>query len=213
MLSILYQIPTAIQRLFRGVVWRLEEDEKSIYLTFDDGCIPEVTPKVLDILSEYGVKATFFCVGDNIRKYPEVFSRIVSEGHSVGNHTFHHLAGWQTPTDKYLADVALADEYIDKNLPDGMRNKHLFRPPYGRMRLLQKHTIRQNHRVVLWDVLTHDYNRHYSVEKIMRIIKRYSRKGSIVVFHDSLKSADRMLPALPRVIEYYQSQGYQLKTL
>ena len=185
--------------------------EKTIYLTFDDGCIPEVTPQVLDILKRYGVKATFFVVGDNIRKYPDLFRRIVDEGHGVGNHTFHHLPGLQTSKDVYLDDVEKTDRLIDEFVPN--RRTHLFRPPYGRMGLGETQALHRSHTVVLWDVLTHDYNRQYTSEKILHIVRRYSRNGSIVVFHDSLKSADRMLVALPQAIDYWMSQGYQLKTL
>lgn len=214
----LYQIPSVIQRLYRGVVWRkqpqgVQPSGKVVYLTFDDGCIPEVTPKVLDILGHYGVKATFFCVGDNVSKYPDLFRRIVAEGHAVGNHTFHHLAGWRTRSADYTADVANADRCMAATIGQGWHYPTLFRPPYGRMRSSQKRALRRTHKIVLWDVLTHDYNHRYSTEKILSIVRRYSRNGSIVVFHDSLKSADRMLPALPKAIEYWLSAGYTLSTL
>lgn len=212
-MSILYQIPTALQRLYGGVVWRKSAEEKAVYLTFDDGCIPQVTPKVLDILRHYGVYASFFCVGDNIRKYPAVFKRVVQEGHAIGNHTFHHIEGLRTATDSYLNDIHLADEYIEQYLPAGENNCHLFRPPYGRMSLRQKRLLRRNHTIVLWDVLTHDYNSRYTPERIVDIVKRYTRNGSIIVFHDSIKAQKQMLPALPRVIEFLLSEGYELRKL
>lgn len=211
--KILYQIPTAIQRLFRGVVWRLPLKERCVALTFDDGCIPQVTPQVLDILKKYGVSATFFCVGDNIHKYPELFCRILNEGHCVGNHSFHHLPGLKTKTQTYLRDVSLTDEYIERYLPDKKQNPMLFRPPYGRMRLSQKRLIEHSHNIVLWDVLTHDYNKCYSAERILCIVKRCVRNGSIIVFHDSLKSNERMLEALPKVIEYLKEEGYSFLAL
>ncbi len=210
-MSLLYQIPTALQRLYGGVVWRMPAEEKTVYLTFDDGCIPEVTPQVLDILAHYNVKATFFCVGDNIRKYPDVFKRVVEEGHAAGNHTFHHIAGFQTKTEGYIADAALADEYIDRTLPEGEANLHLFRPPYGRMRPSQKRRLLKTHTIVLWDVLTHDYNRNYTPDRILDIVRKYVRPGSIIVFHDSLKAQNQMLPVLPRVIEYLLSEGYEFR--
>lgn len=212
-MKILYQIPTVIQRLFRGVVWRLSPNEHSVGLTFDDGCVPEVTPQVLDILAHYGIKATFFCVGDNIRKYPDLFKRIVAEGHSVGNHSFHHLAGLKTSTDEYLKDVAQTDELISQNLPAAKNNSMLFRPPYGRMRLSQKRTLQSNHTIVLWDILTHDYNQCYTPDRILRIVKSCVRNGSIIVFHDSLKAQAQMLPALPLVIEYLKKQNFTFVTL
>lgn len=213
MFGLLYQIPTALQRLYRGVVWRMSAAEKKVYLTFDDGCVPEVTPKVLDILAHYGVHATFFFVGDNIRKYPELFKTVAAAGHAVGNHTFHHLKGWRSSNEDYIRDVVLADEYINNNLPEGVSNPHLFRPPYGRFSPLKKRAISKEHKIVLWDVLTHDYNACYTPEKIVRIVKRYVRNGSIIVFHDSIKAEKQMLPALPQVIEYLLNQGYEFDTL
>ena len=213
MLRIAYQFPDCLQRLYRGVVWRIKSQEKQpsvkhVYLSFDDGCIPEVTPRVLDILAHYEVHATFFCVGDNIRKYPEVFSRIVAEGHQVGNHTYHHLAGLKTSTVDYIKDVSRTDELLQQYLPLGMQNPLLFRPPYGRMRFSQKRHLLSDHTVVLWDVLTHDYNPRYTPERIVNIVKRYTRDGSVIVFHDSLKSEAQMLPALPQVIEFLKNENY-----
>ncbi len=215
MIRILFQFPNAIQRLYKGVVWRIKPDRKTdkkvIYLTFDDGCIPEVTPQVLNILKKYDVKATFFCVGDNIRKYPEIYRRILSEGHQTGNHTYHHIAGLQTSTADYLKDVAMTDSIMEE--ASQIPSRHLFRPPYGRMRYSQKKALLKTHKIVLWDLLTHDYNKRYSPEKIMRVIKRYSRNGSIVVFHDSLKACEQMLPTLPKAIEFWQNEGYQLSVI
>ena len=205
-LSLLYQIPTWLQRLYRGVVWRMEEpSSKVVYLTFDDGPIPECTPQVLDILSQYGVKATFFMVGENAERYPELLNRVRQEGHEVGNHTYHHLKGYQTSTATYLRDAYKANEILDTRR---------FRPPHGRMTYSQKMRLLEDlHIIYLWDVLTHDYNPNYSVEKMLRIVKRYTRSGSIIVMHDSLKSKDRMLKLLPLVIEWLHSQGYICETL
>lgn len=264
MISLLYQIPSCLQRLYRGVVWRADQapylpstsfplkgQGASLYLTFDDGPIPEMTPRILEILREKQVKATFFCVGDNVRKYPELLEAILADGHSVGNHTFHHLPGLQTSTEQYLRDVAEAEEIINRALPDHPRrafasdrgseaNKELsnaqqssslgahqsgsarqsiglcplFRPPYGRMRPSQKRALlRQGYTIVLWDVLTHDYNPRYSTDKLVRIVRRYTRPGSVVVFHDSLRSGERMLRALPLVIDFWRSEGYDLRPL
>ncbi len=211
--QIQYQIPAFLQRLYGGVVWRGGGAEKSIYLTFDDGCIPQVTPQVLDILDEYGIKATFFCVGDNIRKYPELFVELLRRGHAVGNHTYNHLEGLRTPTDTYYENIDKTDELIDRYHPQGKHRMHLFRPPYGRMTLRQKRRLQQTHTIVLWDLITHDYDRTRTPAEIMTAIRRYSRSGSIVLFHDSLKAADNMLAVLPQAIRYWQKQGYHIKPI
>lgn len=273
MISLLYQIPSCLQRLYRGVVWRAElpfppsasfpqqgqgrsAAEKApcpfrgkglgkgaqgaqgapVYLTFDDGPIPEVTPRILEILREKQVKATFFCVGDNVRKYPHLLEAILADGHSVGNHTFHHLPGLQTRTADYLRDVAEAEQLIASYLPSASfpagedtaaekspcpfrgkgqgKGAPLFRPPYGRMRPSQKRELlRRGYTIVLWDVLTHDYNPRYSSARLVEIVRRYTRPGSVVVFHDSLKSGERMLAALPEAIDFWLSEGYTLRPL
>lgn len=214
-MRIIFQFPDWLQSLYRGVVWRVRSTGKVIYLTFDDGCIPEITPRVLDILNRYGVKATFFCVGENIEKYPHIFRMLIDGGHAIGNHTYHHLPGWQTPTPDYLEDVLKTDAVIDSHLSkeDAQKRVRLFRPPYGRMRAGQKKALCRSHKVVLWDVLTHDYNPCYTPEQIMRAIRKYSRNGSVVVFHDSLKASGNMLAVLPQVLEFWLQEGYTLRTL
>lgn len=214
-MRILYQFPDWLQRLYRGVLWRVPVSSKVVYLTFDDGCIPEVTPLVLDILDRYNVKATFFLVGDNVRKYPDVFRLLVERGHAVGNHTCHHLAGWQTSVTGYLEDVRLADGIIDTCLgvEKAAGRLHLFRPPYGRSKLRQRRRLQKTHCIVLWDVLTHDYNPCYTPERIMAVIRRYTRPGSVVVFHDSLKAKDNMLEVLPVAIRWWRQQGYSFGKL
>ena len=185
-MRLLYQFPTWLQRLYRGVVWRMNPSSKVVYLTFDDGPIPECTPQVLDILAQYGVKATFFMVGENVERYPQLLARVREEGHAVGNHTYHHLRGYKTCTHTYLQDAHKANTILQT---------HLFRPPHGRMKYSQKQLLREEGwNIYLWDVLTHDYNPRYTVEKMLAVVKRYTRNGSIIVMHDSLKSRDRMLP-------------------
>ncbi|MBR3566051.1 MAG: polysaccharide deacetylase family protein [Paludibacteraceae bacterium] len=203
-LRILYQFPNWIRHFYRGATFRRQTDEKVIYLTFDDGCVPEVTPKVLEILDRYGVKATFFIVGDNARKYPDLLADLRSRGHQVGNHTFNHIKGWATPTDEYLDNVEKANELL---------KTHLFRPPYGRMKYSQKKALREKYEIILWDVLTHDYNKNIKPDTIMKAIRKYSRRGSIVTFHDSIKSAPNMLVVLPQAIEFWLAEGYKLETL
>lgn len=203
--SLLYQFPTWLQRLYTGVVWRKDSSSKVVYLTFDDGPIPECTPAVLDILARYGVKASFFMVAANAERYPELLMRVRSEGHTVGNHTYHHMRGYQSCIQNYVADALRGESVLATKL---------FRPPHGRMRYSQKNAmLAAGYTIYLWDVLTHDYNPRYSVEKILSVVKRYTRNGSIIVMHDSIKSRDRMLKVLPLVIEWLQSEGYQLEAL
>jgi peptidoglycan/xylan/chitin deacetylase (PgdA/CDA1 family) len=194
-----------MQRLYPNVVWRKDKTQKKVYLTFDDGPITECTPKVLDILAQYGVHATFFMVADNAVRYPNLLERVRNEGHAVGNHTYHHIKGFKHSTHDYLQDVEKADQVLQT---------HLFRPPHGRMTAQQKKAIlAQGYTIVLWDVLTHDYNPRYSVEHMLKVIQRYTRNGSIITCHDSLKSKDRLLTLLPRMIEYLRNQGYEFATL
>ena len=207
----LYQLPRWLQRLYPGATWRRDA---AVYLTFDDGPIPEVTPRILEILRQKQAKATFFVVGDNISKHPGLLEQIVADGHRVGNHTFHHLSGWRTPTERYFLDVSLCEGRITDDDPFVDLDRRLFRPPYGKMRPSQYKALRQaGYEVVLWDVLTHDYNKRYTAEDMLDVVKRYTRPGSIVVFHDSLRSGERMLEALPRAIDWWREQGYELKTL
>lgn len=198
------QTPDFIRKLIPGAVWRLPQKEKTVYLTFDDGPIPEVTPWVLDLLRKYNIKATFFCVGDNVRKHPEVFKMLVSAGHSVGNHTFNHLQGFKVKSDKYVENVELADAYISSNL---------FRPPHGHLRIRQGTRLSKKFRFVMWDVITRDYNRKLSGEYVLNVVKRYVRNGSIIVFHDSIKAEKNMRYALPRAIEFLLSEGYKFEKI
>ncbi|MBO5800300.1 MAG: polysaccharide deacetylase family protein [Paludibacteraceae bacterium] len=198
------QTPDFIRKLIPGAVWRLPQKEKTVYLTFDDGPIPEVTPWVLDLLKKYNIKATFFCVGDNVRKYPEVFKMVVSAGHSVGNHTFNHLQGFKVRSGKYVENVELADSYIRSNL---------FRPPHGHLRIRQGTKLSKKFRFVMWDVITRDYNMKLSGEYVLNVVKRYARNGSIIVFHDSIKAEENMKYALPKAIEFLLSEGYKFEKI
>ncbi|MBQ7530858.1 MAG: polysaccharide deacetylase family protein [Paludibacteraceae bacterium] len=218
MIGLLYQFPTWMQRLYRGVTWR-HRDTGAAYLTFDDGPIPDITPAILDILAKYGVKATFFVVGDNIQKYPHIYARMLSEGHRVGNHTMHHIKGTKFNLDDYMRDVDECRQIIDEHtsptlMREGQGGKPLFRPPYGRMKYSQKRaTLNRGYEIILWDVLTHDYNPRYTPEKMLRVVKRYTRSGSIINFHDSVKSGARTIEVLPQVIEWLQAEGYKIEVL
>lgn len=176
---------------------------KAVYLTFDDGPIPEVTPKVLAILDQYGVKATFFMVGENIDKHPEVFEMVVKGGHAIGNHTYNHMKGWKVSTAEYIANV--------QKFP---KETKLFRPPYGRTWVWQRRAVKQlGYEIYLWDVLTRDYNPRRAPEAMLQQIQRQTRPGSIINFHDSIKSNERMLEVLPKAIEWLLANGYEIKTL
>lgn len=183
----------------------MNPSSKVVYLTFDDGPIPQVTPQLLDILKDKNVHATFFMVGENAARFPHLLNRVRSEGHAVGNHTFNHLKGTRIQTDDYITNVAKADHVL---------STRLFRPPYGRMTRTQKNKLLElGYHIYLWDVLTHDYNPHYSSDHILSIVQRYTRNGSIINFHDSLKSGDRMLNAIPQVIDYLRANGYDFAVL
>lgn len=189
-----------LQRLYPCGKFRVG---KAVYLTFDDGPIPEVTPKVLAILDQYGVKATFFMVGENIDKHPEVFEMVVKGGHAIGNHTYNHMKGWKVSTAEYIANV--------QKFP---KETKLFRPPYGRTWVWQRRAVKQlGYEIYLWDVLTRDYNPRRTPEAMLQQIQRQTRPGSIINFHDSIKSNERMLEVLPKAIEWLLANGYEIKTL
>ncbi len=196
------QPPWLYRIFFPGVIWRIPSKEKCVYLTFDDGPIPEVTPWVLDTLDRYHIKATFFCVGDNVQKYPDIYQMVIDKGHHVGNHTHNHLQGISTWTLNYLKNVAMAGEYIKSNL---------FRPPHGHMRLPQVLTLRKDYKIIMWDVVTRDYSPHMTPKGVLNVVKNYTRNGSVIVFHDSLKAQNNMQQALPRAIEWLQQEGYRFK--
>ena len=194
------QPPLLYRMLFPETVWRIPMKDKAVYLTFDDGPIPEVTPWVLDLLDKYGIKATFFCVGDNVRKHPETYAEVLRRGHSVGNHTMHHLQGSIVRRKRYIADIEEAHGYIDSAL---------FRPPHGLLRWKQAAAIKDNMRIVMYDLVTRDYSKKLNGEQVLENVKRYVRNGSIIVFHDSLKAEKNLRYALPRAIEWLQENGYR----
>lgn len=199
------QPPLLYRLLFPGGHWRLpSKEEKVIYLTFDDGPIPEITEWVLNLLDKYNIKATFFCVGDNVRKYPDVYGEILKRGHKTGNHTFNHIQGIRSWTSRYLANTDKASELI---------KSELFRPPHGHMRIPQFRTLRKKYQIVLWDVVTRDYSKRQTPEQVLDNVKNYARNGSIVVFHDSVKAEKNMKYALPLAIEWLLEQGYVFKVL
>lgn len=178
--------------------------QHAVYLTFDDGPIPEVTPWVLDVLDRYGIKATFFMVGDNVRKHPEVYEEVVRRGHRIGNHTMHHVSGFRLTRRSYLRDVAEARQYIDSDL---------FRPPHGWLRPRQTWALHEQFRVVMFDLVTRDYSKWMRAQDVVRNVKLFARDGSVIVFHDSLKSWPRLQEALPKALEWLIAQGYEFRLL
>ena len=196
------QPPKLLRWLYPRALWRMDKNVKAVYLTFDDGPIPEITPWVLDLLDKYNIKATFFLVGDNIRKHPEEFKMILERGHKVGNHTFNHISGLKYLSYNYLANTNKADELIKSKL---------FRPPHGWMRWGQYMVLSHRYTVVMWDLVTRDYSKRLNGPQVLEIVKKYVRNGSIITFHDSIKSEKNMKYALPRAIEWLKEQGYEFK--
>ena len=187
--------------IYPHALWRMDRHRKAVYLTFDDGPIPAATPFILDTLERFGARATFFMVGDNAQKYPHLVREVRSRGHRIGNHTFHHLGGLRWKYEEYLQDVYLAGELLHTDL---------FRTPHGWMRVSQYHRLRkEGFKVVMWDVVTRDYSCYLSADDVVQNVKRYTRPGSIITFHDSLKSIDKLKGALPRALQWLCEQGYE----
>ena len=204
----------------------MDPSVKAVYLTFDDGPIPEATPFVLDTLARYDIRATFFVVGDNVRKHPDVFRAVVEAGHAIGNHTFNHIGGFRWPSDKYLENTEKARRIIEDNLKQidianaaapqagdsGVGEVPLFRPPHGWMRTWQYRIIRhQGYRIVMWDLVTRDYSRRLTADEVLDNVRRYARNGSIITFHDSLRSIDKLRRILPDALEWLIDQGYEFR--
>lgn len=205
-----FRAPFFLPWLYPDLIWRIPTVEKEIYLTFDDGPIPGPTDFVLETLKKYNCKATFFCIGDNVRKHPEVFSKVLEAGHIIGNHTFNHLKGWSASVTRYVENVKQFDDQVRQESSE-LKVK-LFRPPYGRITRSQIKSL-HDYKIVMWDVLTIDYNKNVSPEECYKKSVGATRPGSIVVFHDSLKAEHNMMYALPRFIEYFLEQGYVFKAI
>ncbi len=215
------KIPKLVKKLYPRRTWDGPAKDKTLYLTFDDGPIPEVTPWVLEQLKKHQAKATFFCIGDNIRKHPEVFKKVILEGHSVGNHTFNHLNGWKTTTAEYMENTEKAKLIMKQYLPNienpseerGSKNE-LFRPPYGRIKSSQaRELLRLEYKIVMWDIISMDYDASVSPEKCLRNVLDNAENGSIIVFHDSLKAEKNLKAVLPLILEHFSSEGYSFEKL
>jgi peptidoglycan/xylan/chitin deacetylase (PgdA/CDA1 family) len=203
----LVRSPLLLKWYYPQLTWNKTRDHKVIYLTFDDGPIPDVTDFVLKTLNSFSAKATFFCIGDNILKYPQIFESIKNEGHSIGNHTFNHLKGWDTSDDVYFQNFQKCQVQTGTNL---------FRPPYGRIKKTQIAKIKSNYPamdIVMWDTLSGDFDTNLLPEKCLKNVIKHTTNGSIVVFHDSLKAFDRLFYTLPKVLEHFSGLGYQFEQL
>ncbi|MEM8895194.1 MAG: polysaccharide deacetylase family protein [Bacteroidota bacterium] len=206
-----HKTPKWLKRFYPSLIWDYSsKSEKTIYLTFDDGPIPEVTEFVLETLQEFNAHATFFCVGDNISKHPSIAQSIIEQGHTVGNHTYNHIKGWNTKNEAYFENISKCDARIDAL---GSSKKRLFRPPYGRIGPSQIRHLKNEYEIIMWDVLTGDYNASLTSEGILRNIIKATNPGSIVLFHDSLKAYPRMKKVLPAYLEHFSHRGYAFMAL
>ncbi|MFN8274156.1 MAG: polysaccharide deacetylase family protein [Flavobacteriaceae bacterium] len=191
-----------VKWLFPKYIWNLPTHEKIVFLTFDDGPMPEITPWVLDQLDAYQVKATFFCIGDNVRKHPEIYEEVMRRGHAIGNHTFNHLNGWKTATSTYIENTIKWEEYA-------ATQSVLFRPPYGKIKRSQAQKLMQKgYKIIMWDVLSADFDTSVSPEKCLSNVVNHLESGSIVVFHDSLKAFKNIQYALPKTLQFLKENGF-----
>jgi peptidoglycan/xylan/chitin deacetylase (PgdA/CDA1 family) len=204
----MFKTPFILPLIYPSLTWKINTNKKVIYLTFDDGPIPEVTEFILKQLAVYNAKATFFCIGENVRKHPGTFEKVMNGGHGIGNHTFNHLNGWKTDNETYLQNVALCRLELENH---GVKT-NLFRPPYGRVKFCQISEL-IDYKLIMWDVLTKDYNQKIAKEKVLYKTLEYTEAGSIVVMHDSLKAFSSVRYALPKVLEEFSKRGYRFDKL
>ncbi len=191
-------VPVWLRMFYPSLEWRVKDDWKNIYITFDDGPHPDITPKVLDILDQYNAKATFFCVADNVRKYPDTYRQIIDRGHRTGNHSYHHINGWKTGNKTYLKDIEQASHLIKSKL---------FRPPYGKISPRQILALKKQYRIIMWSVLTYDFSRSVSPQVCLNNALLGLKPGAIIVFHDSEKAAENLLFALPEFLKRSREKG------
>jgi peptidoglycan/xylan/chitin deacetylase (PgdA/CDA1 family) len=203
----LVKTPWLLKKLYPNLIWDANRNTRCIYLTFDDGPIPIVTPFVLNILKQHNAKATFFCIGDNVSKHPDIFEQVKNEGHAIGNHTYNHLKGWDTADDIYLDNFLQADKLLDTKL---------FRPPYGRAKRSQVKLLKQAKpglKFIMWNILSADFDINVTPEQCLDNVLKNTKSGDIVLFHDSLKAKERMEYALPRALEVWSREGYEFRSI
>lgn len=202
--TMIYKSPKWLRKLFPSFVWSIPTEEKVLYLTFDDGPIPVVTEYVLEELEKYNAKATFFCVGDNVRKHPEIFEKVLAAGHAVGNHTFNHLHGWTTSRDMYVDNVAECAALVSSNL---------FRPPFGRIKKSQRKALASQYKIIKWSILTWDFLPNLDKDYALKTAVKKTKRGDIIVFHDSLKAEANLRYMLPHWLTYFSELGFTFKAL
>lgn len=209
------RIPRIIKWIYPHRIWEGPAGNKDLYLTFDDGPIPGATEWVLEQLKDYDAKATFFCIGENVEKHPGIFREVIAQGHVVGNHTYNHLEGWRTPVADYLENTAMAQQVMERELPKGMSlETPLFRPPYGKIRNVQAKKLQKlGYKVVMWSIVSMDYDKQLSAEQCYQNVLKNARPGSVIVFHDSHKAENNLRQVLPRVLEHFSTLGYAFKSL
>jgi peptidoglycan/xylan/chitin deacetylase (PgdA/CDA1 family) len=204
--------PGFVKTLFPNFVWNINTENKELYLTFDDGPTPEITDWVIQTLKVFNAKATFFCIGNNIEKHPEIFQNIIKEGHTIGNHTYNHLKGWKHKTKVYYKDVLKTEKLIAQFSKNSTAS--LFRPPYGKFKNKQsKELLERGYRIILWDVLSYDWDASVSNETCLNNVISAAKEGSIIVFHDSVKASRNLKYVLPKVLKYYSERGFEFKSI
>lgn len=208
--------PTVVQRFFEKYVWSFSMESskpKTIYLTFDDGPTAEITEWTLDVLKKHGAKATFFCIGKNVKNHPAIFQKIIDDNHCIGNHTQNHLNGWKTSNSRYIENILLAEENLQPTTNQQLSTK-LFRPPYGKIKSSQANQlIKKGYKIIMWDVLSADFDQSISKEKCLNNVLENTQNGSVIVFHDSVKAENNLKFVLPKVLEYFKKQGYQFSSI
>ena len=205
--------PLVAKKMFPNFVWDMATDTKDLYLTFDDGPTPDITEWVLKILKEYNALATFFCIGKNIEEHPNIFKEIITAGHAIGNHTQNHLKGWKTDSEVYIENIIKAQSLINLHQTK-VSNFKLFRPPYGKIKPTQsKGLLALNYKIIMWDVISFDWDKEVSEETCLNNVISKATKGSIIVFHDSIKASKNMQYALPKVLEHFSNLGYNFKPI
>ena len=207
--------PALVKRMFPYYIWDIPTTGKTIYLTFDDGPTPDITNWTLEILKQHNAKATFFCIGNNIEKHSDIFQNIINEGHAIGNHTHNHIKGWKTKTKDYLKNISETQSLINSKFVNRQSPiSSLFRPPYGQIKLKQgKQLIALGYKIIMWDVLSFDWDATISPETCLNNVVSNTTNGSIIVFHDSIKASKNMQNALPKVLEHFSKKGYSFKSL